>query len=289
MLSLVQRSQIGNIKRIGKSFLVGCIALSCLQTSTANAQARLETFTIQKSAIQNTLNQALANTSIRVDNLGARNGGSFLQQDSYVSVRVRQNTEIIRRFDVPEQSFTINNAGGRHLRFYVSSFNSSAIRTSLAPTRGGDIIFQLNFESDGAEVQGRCVTRRGVIRRRWEECRLDLNRNAQINNATLRVWAPLTVRNGRLSYGDPKANFQADVSLDNRLCNLARRSCKTISDKVKSDIANGLVSSVKNAMIAARPQIQRALLRTNRNFSRAGFRVVRLTDQGASYRVTISY
>jgi len=279
--------------KTNKSTLMLCAVLTCLHISAASAQTRTntktKTFTIQKSAIENTLDQVLVNTTIHIDNLGARNGGSFLQQGSYVSLRVRQNTEIVRRFDVPEESFTINRIGGRYLRFYVSDLNSSAIQASLAATRGSSIVFQVNFESQGSEVQGRCVTRRGIVRRRWEECRLDLNRNAQINNASLRVWAPLIVRNGRLTYGDPKANFQADVSLDNRLCRLAKQSCKAISDKVKLGIARDLVVKVKDAMNAARPQIQRALLRTNRNFSRAGFRVTGLVDQGASYRVTIRY
>ncbi|WP_298469990.1 hypothetical protein [uncultured Erythrobacter sp.] len=266
-----------------------CASLVCAAPALAQTRTQTQTFTIQKSAIQNVLNQQLSRTRIHIDNLGARNGGSFLQQDSYVALRVGNNAEVVSRFNVPEQSITINQAGGRHLRFYISDFNTSSIRASLAAQRNSNLNLQFNFESSGSEVQGKCVTRRGVIRRRWEECRLDVNRNANINNAILRVWAPVIVRNGRLTYGEVKANFRSSVSLDNRLCNIARRSCNSISDKVEEDIAYSVVPQIKSSLEAARPQLQRALLAVNRNFSRAGFRITNLVDQGASYRVTIRY
>jgi len=266
-----------------------CACLALTAPALAQTRTQTQTFTIQKSAIQNILNQQLSRTRIHIDNLGARNGGSFLQQDSYVALRVGNNAEIVSRFNVPEQSITISQAGGRHLRFYISDFNTSAIRASLAATRNSNLNLQFNFESSGSEVQGKCVTRRGVIRRRWEECRLDVNRNANINGAVLRVWAPVIVRNGRLTYGEVKANFRSSVSLDNRLCNIARRSCGAISDKVEHDIAHSVVPQIKSSLESARPQLQRALLAVNRNFSRAGFRITNLVDQGASYRVTIRY
>lgn len=269
--------------------LAACASVLIATPALSQNQTRTETFTIQKSAIQNLLNQQLARTRIHVDNLGARNGGSFLQQDSYVAVAIGNNAEIVSRFNVDEQSLTINKTGGRYLRFYISDFNTSSIAATLPSSRGSDMTLQFNFESSGSEVQGKCVTRRGLINRRWEECRLDMNRNANINGAVLRVWAPVTVRNGQLSYGTVKANFQSSVSLDNRLCNIVRRACSAISDDIERKIAYGVVPQVKASLENARPQLQQAMLRLNQNFSRAGFRVTNLVDQGASYQVTIRY
>lgn len=285
--------QIVRTKKTKAMAIIGLIAtVTAGWAYEAKAQNRTTTFQISKNRIETQLNRAFAGLRVRLDNIGPwrKSAGSYLQQDSRITLAVPGGGATSRRFDIPEQSFTINKAGGRHLRFYVSDLNVSRVRANIENKRGGRLFLTIDFESSGTEIQGRCVTRRGLPhRRRWETCKLNINRNVQVNNARLRVWAPIIERNGLLSYGDVKANFQADIRPDNRLCRLLKRACNAIGNRIEREVAKAIVPMVKQAINAQRGAVQRVLLRTNRNFSRSGFRITRIRDIGAAYRVTIRY
>ena len=247
---------------------------------------------VSKATVERAINDSLSRLRIHVDNLGSRDGGSWLQQDSYVALSVRGGFEVTKRFPVDHHIYRISRAGGRDLLFYISDFNtaSNGVQASLDRRRNGNLTIDIRFESAKDEIIGKCRTRRGPAwKRRWEECRLDLDRNAQINNGRLVVWAPIVVRNGRLSYGDPKANFAADVSIDSRLCDIASKKCREIEERITGEIAAGVVGNVKSALIQARPTFERALRQVDRNLRRAGVEVTGLVDTGSAYRITVKY
>ena len=270
--------------------ILAVASVSAFTLTADPASAATRTFTVSKGAIESAVNGVLSRTKIHVDNLGARNGGSFLQQRSHVRLKVKGHMDATYRFSVPEYSVTINKKGGRYWRFYVSDFNSDRARAAIEDKRGGLIRFRVDFESRGSEIQGKCVTRRGVgKKRRWEECRIDVDRTAHINNAVVNASAKLVVRDGKLTFASPKASFRSSVKINNKLCKVLKKGCKALARFVEHKIEENVEANMARTMNKARGTVERAIRKVDSNLRRSGVKVTKLEDLGDRYRITIKY
>ncbi|NIR28909.1 MAG: hypothetical protein GWN84_06260 [Gammaproteobacteria bacterium] len=160
------------------------------------------------SDVTGVFNLALGAARLRLNNIGARHGHSWHKPNDSVF----EIPGIIRRvFDIPEV-WSEGGAGNRRRRlFYVEDVNmlTGGRGPSLA-VRGGELILTLGFESEGTEIEGKCLINK--VGGGWRQCTLGADKgtpDVQINGLRIEVVMAPRVYDGSFTYGEIR-----DVRLD---------------------------------------------------------------------------
>ena len=248
------------------------------------AHAQTTNITIPKAAISTAFNAALAGTRVRVHNLGARNGASWLDDKSHVLLPDGRRTY----FKVPEQSFRFRGTN-RHLKHYVNDLNSSSVKAFVDR---GHLKLLVAFESQGEEVKGKCVRRGGPAwRRRWRTCSLQIERDLHLDNARAEVGLVPVAYNGSISYRVAHVKFHSDVRISNRLCRAAKGICGKIERWAKDRISSGVEDTIRKSLKAeSTRKIVAEAVRKGAGASRPligpNWHVTNVSSQGRNFVVT---
>ena len=234
---------------------------------------------VPKAMVIAAFNTGLSGMGVKIDNYGPKHGTSWLKQESFV--RMPDGSK--KAFSIPEH--TTNLTSIRKWRHYVDDFNSNQL--SAAAGDGVNLIFTINFESQGEEVKGKCLRKK--INGSWTECSLDMERDFHINNASVEVQVTLTPLSGAISYKNPQATFKADVSIPNKLCQLFGQLCK----KIENLIYQGIQKAVQDALEAAlnnntiKNAVANAVKSKIQGVIDPAWQITNIESNGSNYRITV--
>ncbi|VAW73585.1 hypothetical protein MNBD_GAMMA12-883 [hydrothermal vent metagenome] len=255
------------IRKVLKPILVATTLASALLTSSAFA--RTFDVKIPISRALNAFNIALNGVKIHLNTLGPKRGTSWYRNTSFVSIYGRRFNINIR--DIPERSITRR----RKWRVYINNVNSKSIRTSLSQNR---INLNIQFESEGREIVGRCLYDPPGRRRSWRECRNRFSRDAHVNDARVKISFIPTAKSGTISLRNVTAKVDFNLRPTTRLCKLIKRKCESISNSIKNittrEIQRKLVSVISQRQFDLASRIRRA--NGFINFVRPGWRINRV-------------
>ncbi len=169
--------------------------------SSEKAQAATVSFTYDE--VNELVQQSLDSIEIRLNNLGPFNGRSHHRKNAS---HIRLKGQSLSSFDI--EPYKVNRVFGRTHSYYVSDIRSSMIDVSA---QDKSFYLSLNFELNGAELQGRCVTKSG--RKSYKECTTFL---PDIHFSQAKVVARLRpiAHKGSLSFYVSSAKIVGDVEIE---------------------------------------------------------------------------
>lgn len=245
----------------------------------APALAETREIPIPEDLLAQALSSAIGASEIHLDNFGRRRGTSWLEDESYLELPDGTREE----FSIPEYTFEVTRF--RRIRYYVNDLNSSTIQASIDGSR---IALEIGFESEGEEIQARCIVRRA---RRWRECSLDIERDVHLNDSVLTVRVRPVAYNGSISFADPIAAFETDVRIPNRLCRLFSGICeaieRTIDQKLTEKIQNEVESRLDRAPVKAAVAAAVREAPGVRDLLDPSWRVTQVESSGSNFIVTV--
>jgi len=192
--------------------------------------ARAETAHIKvpKTVVSTAFNAALASMKIKLDNYGAKHGTSWLDQQSTI-VMPGGGT---KTFSLPESEYDIGSY--RKLKHYIDDMST----TSLSAVVVGDrIVLNVQFESQGEEIKGKCVRR---LFGKWGECSLDMERDIHLDNSRIEMSVVPVAYKGSISIGSPQVDFKTDIKIASKLCQAFSGICGKIENRIKGEITKGI-------------------------------------------------
>ncbi len=177
-------------------FLIFSLPLTSLP-----AQAASVSFSYDE--VNDLIGSTLSGLEIRLNNLGRFDGVSHRRRNSSY---VRFKGQSLSSFDV--EPYPVSKIFGRTHTYYVSDIKSSVIDVHV---QDKGFYLSLDFELQGAEMEGRCVTRSG--RKAYKECTTFL---PNINFTEAKVLARLrpVAHKGSLSFYISSAKIVGDVDLE---------------------------------------------------------------------------
>ena len=146
---------------------------------------------------------ALQGLEIRLNNLGRFNGRNHHRKNSSY---VRFKGKSLSSFNV--EPYNVYRLFGRTHSYYIKDIKSSVIDVTA---QDKSFYLSLDFELDGAELEGRCVTK--VSRKKYKECSTYL---PNVNFTEAKVLARLRpiAHKGSLSFYVSSAKIVGDVNIE---------------------------------------------------------------------------
>lgn len=153
--------------------------------------------------VNDLVGDALQGLEIRLNNLGNFNGKNHYRENSSY---VRFKGKSLSAFSV--EPYDVYKFFGRTHSYYVTDIKSSVIDVTA---QDKSFYLSLDFELDGAELEGRCVTK--VSRSKYEECTTYL---PAVNFTEAKVVARLRpiAHKGSLSFYISSAKIVGDVTIE---------------------------------------------------------------------------
>jgi len=177
-----------------------CFTLASL-ASFSSSQAASISFTYDE--VNDLVKESLSGLEIRLNNLGRFNGRTHRRRDSSY---VRFKGQSLSSFDI--EPYHVSKVFGRTHSYYVSDIRSSVIDITA---QDKSFYLSLDFELQGAELQGRCVVR--ASRRSYKECSTFLP-NVNFNQAKLVARLRTIAHKGSLSFYVSSAKVIGDVEIE---------------------------------------------------------------------------
>lgn len=176
--------------------ITGLLSFSFLSANAASVS-------LSYDEVNDLMASSLDGLEIRLNNLGSFNGRSHHRKNSSY---LRFKGQSISSFDV--EPYHVSKVFGRTHTYYVSDIKSSVIDVHV---QDKGFYLTLDFELAGAEMEGRCVTRKG--RSSYKECTTFL---PNINFTQARVLARLRpiAHKGSLAFYISSAKIQGDVEIE---------------------------------------------------------------------------
>lgn len=177
-----------------------CFSLLLL-LPTSQSRAASVTFTYDE--VNGLVQGALEGLEIRLNNLGRFNGRNHNRRNSSY---VRFKGQSISSFSV--EPYNVYKVFGRQHSYYVSDIRSSVVNITA---QDKSFYLSLDFELEGAELEGRCVTKAG--RSSYKECTTYL---PAVNFTQAQVVARLRpiAHKGSLSFYISSAKIVGDVEIE---------------------------------------------------------------------------
>ena len=196
--------QQGIIRQQGKGQLAWIFAIVLLALAAAfpvSSQAASVSFSYGE--INQLMRSSLDGLEIRLNNLGRFNGRTHRRKNSS---HVRFKGQSLTTFDI--EPYRVSRVFGRTHTYYVSDIRSTVINVTA---QDKSFYLTLDFELDGAELEGRCVTR--ASRRSYKECTSFL---PDINFTKARVLARLRpiAHKGSVSLRISSAKVVGDIEIE---------------------------------------------------------------------------
>lgn len=185
----------------GVSLLVALLALVLVAFTTVQARAASISFSYDE--VNELVSGALSGLEIRLNNLGGFNGRSHNRKNSSY---VRFKGQSISAFSV--EPYDVYKLFGRQHTYYVSDIRSSVVNITA---QDKSFYLSLDFELEGAELEGRCVTKSS--RSGYQECSSFL---PAVNFSKAQVVARLRpiAHKGSLSFYISSAKIVGDVEIE---------------------------------------------------------------------------
>ena len=184
---------------------------------------------VPKAIVSTAFNAALASMKIKLDNYGSKHGTSWLDQQSYI-VMPGGGT---KKFALPESEYSIGKLN-RTLKHYIDDMNTTSLNAIVI---GDRIVLTAQFESQGAEIRGKCVRK---LWGKWKECSLDMERDIHLDNARIEMSVVPIAYKGSVSIGDPKVDFKTDIKIASKLCQAFSGICGKIENRIKGQVTKGI-------------------------------------------------
>ena len=182
-------------------FVLTIVTFSLFLFLSAPGNAASLSFTYDE--VNELVGDALQGLEIRLNSLGRFNGRDHHRKNSSY---VRFKGKSVSSFNV--EPYNVYRLFGRTHSYYIKDIKSSVIDVTAQ-----DKIFylSLDFELDGAELEGRCVTK--VIRKKYKECSTYL---PNVNFTEAKVLARLRpiAHKGSLSFYVSSAKIIGDVNIE---------------------------------------------------------------------------
>lgn len=182
-------------------FVLTIFALSLLIFLPTPGNAASLSFTYDE--VNELVGDALQGLEIRLNNLGRFNGRNHHRKNSSY---VRFKGKSLSSFNV--EPYNVYRLFGRTHSYYIKDIKSSVIDVTA---QDKSFYLSLDFELDGAELEGRCVTK--VSRKKYKECSTYL---PNVNFTEAKVLARLRpiAHKGSLSFYVSSAKIVGDVNIE---------------------------------------------------------------------------
>lgn len=187
----------------GRGVFFGLVLiLASLQIGSVNS-AKAASISFSYDEVNDLVGDALQGLEVRLNNLGTFNGKNHYRADSSY---VRFKGKSISSFSV--EPYNVYKLFGRTHSYYVTDIKSSVIDVTA---QDKSFYLSLDFELDGAELEGRCVVK--VSRSKYEECSTYL---PSVNFTEAKVVARLRpiAHKGSLSFYISSAKIVGDVMIE---------------------------------------------------------------------------
>jgi hypothetical protein len=167
------------------------------------APSKAASVSLSYDEVNDLIGGALSGLEIRLNNLGQFNGRSHNRKNSSY---VRFKGQSISAFSV--EPYNVYKVFGRQHTYYVSDIRSSVVNITA---QDKSFYLSLDFELEGAELEGRCVTKAG--RSGYKECTTLL---PAVNFTQAQVVARLRpiAHKGSLSFYISSAKIVGDVEIE---------------------------------------------------------------------------
>jgi hypothetical protein len=213
------------------------IAAACLVAGlSSTAEAEPEKLKIPKSVVATAFNAVFASTKVHIDNLGAKNGTSWLEEDSYVLLPSGKKLPFL----LGEHERKIGEL--RYSKHYVDDMSTDKIQATIS---GDKLKVDAYFESQGEELQGKCIRKHAG---KWEECTLGMERSIDLNHSILSMSFVPVAHEGSISYADAEVSFKTDVHINSALCQLFSGICAAIEDKIEEELSASVETAAADAL-----------------------------------------
>jgi hypothetical protein len=199
---------------------------------SAAAHAEIVDIPVPKATVAAAFNVALGLMKVSLDNFGPKDGTSWHKDASFVLMPGGAK----KPFPIPE--YTYNVTKWRKLKYYVDEMATSDVQ---ATTNGSRIDIDMHFESQGEEIQAKCIRRRLG---KWKECTLDIERDIHLNNTIVAISLNPVAHNGSIAFSDPQVDFKTDVKIANKLCQTFQGICGQIEGKIKNELTKQIENKV---------------------------------------------
>ena len=240
-----------------------------------HAQAKGHTVDVPKAAVVSAFNLALSGTDVYLHNYGKRDGGSWLDNRSYVRFPNGKKVTL----DIDEHAFKVTKY--RYIKHYINDMRASEKKVYLGDR--GALRFRLAFESQGEEVLGRCTMRR---LRKWKECGLDMERDIELNNTQLEVdFMPVAI-NGGIAYSNVRVDMKTDLRINSRLCRAFSGICGKIENKIKRELEPTVEQRMAGALQQSATTVAQAVRKSLQKYI-GDAKVVSLQEAGSNYRLIL--
>lgn len=182
------------------SLLFGFVAVS---VALVPLQGRAASISFSYEEVNDLVSGALSGLEIRLNNLGGFNGRNHDRKNSSY---VRFKGQSISAFSV--EPYDVYKLFGRQHTYYVSDIRSSVVNITA---QDKSFYLSLDFELEGAELEGRCVTK--AARSSYQECSSFL---PAVNFSKAQVVARLrpVAHKGSLSFYISSAKIVGDVEIE---------------------------------------------------------------------------
>ena len=182
-------------------FVLTIFALSLVIFFPTPMHAASLSFTYDE--VNELVGEALQGLEIRLNNLGRFNGRNHHRKNSSY---VRFKGKSLSSFNV--EPYNVYRLFGRTHSYYIKDIKSSVIDVTA---QDKSFYLSLDFELDGAELEGRCVTK--VSRKKYKECSTYL---PNVNFTEAKVLARLRpiAHKGSLSFYVSSAKIIGDVNIE---------------------------------------------------------------------------
>ena len=196
-----QKFRVVNARIFLASLFFSLLSISFLSVSTVPSRAASLSFTYDE--VNELVGEALQGLEIRLNNLGRFNGRNHHRKNSSY---VRFKGKSLSAFDV--EHYNVYRLFGRTHSYYLKDVKSSMINVTA---QDKSFYLSLDFELDGAELEGRCVTK--ASRSKYQECSSYL---PNVNFTQAKVVARLRpiAHKGSLSFYVSSAKIIGDVEIE---------------------------------------------------------------------------
>jgi hypothetical protein len=180
-----------------------CSILIVTHSFLTSSSLKAASLSFSYDEVNELVGDALQGLEIRLNNLGRFNGRNHHRKNSSY---VRFKGKSISSFSV--EPYNVYKLFGRTHSYYVTDIKSSVIDVTA---QDRSFYLSLDFELDGAELEGRCVTK--VARKKYKECNSFL---PNVNFTQAKVLARLRpiAHKGSMSFYISSAKIVGDINIE---------------------------------------------------------------------------
>jgi hypothetical protein len=217
-----------------------CALALALVLPGTGVRAETADIKVPKAVVSTAFNAALASMKIKLDNYGAKQGTSWLDQQSYI-VMPGGGT---KKFPLPESEYEIGSKY-RKLKHYIDDMTTTSLNAIVI---GDRIVLTVQFESQGEEIKGKCVRK---LFGNWDECSLDIERDIHLDNSRIEMSFVPVPHKGSISIGSPQASFKTDIKIASKLCQAFSGICGKIENRIKGEVTTAIETAALNQLKSA--------------------------------------